>query len=222
MAEMTLVIGATAHGSDGYSGEVRSLVIDPRVGKVTHLVVEPRLAHGPGSGLARLVPLDHVDAATGEIGTGEIGLRYTEAEFKNLDPAEQTLAEFVPDYAGPIQLLPGAGWTGAGSPVVDGAEIAAIREMETVPIVPETPDGTPEVTEYRGDRVHATDGDIGSLRALRISAEDGRVTSILLKEGHLWGSKEVAIPIGNVTGFEGGIKLNLTKEQVKDLPPVDQ
>jgi hypothetical protein len=219
MADMTLVLGAAAHGSDGFSGKVTSLVIDPRVGKVTHLVVEPKLEHGLGSGLARLVPLDHVDVDQPD---GEVGLRYTEAEFKNLDPGEQTLAEFVPNYSSPIQMLPAnVGWMGAGAaPAVDGAGIEAIREMETVPIVPETPDGTPEVTEYRGDHVHATDGAIGQLRALRVSAGDGRVTSILLKEGHLWGSKEVAIPIGNVTGFEDGIKLNLTKEQVKDLPPL--
>jgi hypothetical protein len=220
MADITLVLGAAAHGTDGFSGTVTSLVIDPRVGKVTHLMVEPELEHGLGSGLARLVPLDHADV---DPAGGEVGLRYTEAEFKALDPGEQTLAEFVPNYSSPIQMLPaGVGWMGAGvAPAVDGGQLAAIREMQTVPIVPETPDGTPEVTQYRDDRVHATDGPIGRLRALRISAGDGRVTSILLKEGHLWGSKEVAIPIGNVTGFEPGITLNLSKEQVKDLPPLD-
>jgi hypothetical protein len=31
----------------------------------------------------------------------------------------------------------------------------------------------------------------------------------------------VAIPIGAVTGVDDGIRLNLTKQQVQDLPPVD-
>ena len=35
------------------------------------------------------------------------------------------------------------------------------------------------------------------------------------------GRKDVAIPIGAVTGTADGIQLNLTKRQVQDLPPVD-
>jgi hypothetical protein len=44
---------------------------------------------------------------------------------------------------------------------------------------------------------------------------------VLLREGHLWGRKTVAIPISAVTGVDAGIRLNLTKEQVGELPPVD-
>ncbi len=49
---------------------------------------------------------------------------------------------------------------------------------------------------------------------------DNRVTHVLLREGHLWGRKEVSIPIGAVTGVENGIRLSITKKQVEDLPPV--
>jgi hypothetical protein len=51
--------------------------------------------------------------------------------------------------------------------------------------------------------------------------EAHRVTHVLLKEGHFWGRKEVAIPVSAVTGLEYGIRLNLTKKQVEDLPPAD-
>ena len=44
---------------------------------------------------------------------------------------------------------------------------------------------------------------------------------MLLQEGHLWGLKEVAIPINAVTSVDGGIRLNITKQEVQDLPPVD-
>jgi hypothetical protein len=47
------------------------------------------------------------------------------------------------------------------------------------------------------------------------------VTHVLLKEGHLWGHKEVAIPFDKIARFDDGIRLNITKQQVKDLPPVD-
>jgi sporulation protein YlmC with PRC-barrel domain len=73
----------------------------------------------------------------------------------------------------------------------------------------------------RGDRVHATDGEIGRVQGLVIDPGSHHVTHVLLQEGHLWGSKEVAIPIGAVTDVEAGIRLNITKQQVEDLPPVD-
>ena len=37
----------------------------------------------------------------------------------------------------------------------------------------------------------------------------------------MWGRKEVAIPISAVSGADDGIRLNLTKDGVRDLPPVD-
>ena len=50
---------------------------------------------------------------------------------------------------------------------------------------------------------------------------DHRVTQVLLQEGHLWGRKEVAIPMSAVTGVENGIRLNMTKKQIEDLPSAD-
>jgi hypothetical protein len=48
-----------------------------------------------------------------------------------------------------------------------------------------------------------------------------RVSHVLLAEGHLWGHKEVAIPISAVVDVADGIKLQITKHEVADLPPVD-
>ena len=47
------------------------------------------------------------------------------------------------------------------------------------------------------------------------------MTHVLLPEGHLWGRKEVSIPVGAVTKIDDRIELNLTKKQVEGLPPVD-
>ena len=212
MAEITLVIGAAAYCSGGFRGELKCLVVDPGARAVTHLVIEPVLEHGPAVGLARLVPLDHVDATAGEIRLG-----YTEAEFKDLSPAEETLAEFVLGYEVPVQLLPtGEGWRGAGGPVADGDTIPQIREKETIPLVPQTGGGESEVEEGRGDRVRATDGDVGQFDGLRIDPDDGKVTEVLVRR-HLWGHKELAIPIGQVSGFEAGIQLSITRQQAREL-----
>jgi hypothetical protein len=212
MTEVTLAIGAATACSDGFPGELKSLVVDPGTRAVTHLVVEPEREHGSGYGLARLVRFDHVDASA-----EPIMLRYTEAEFKDLDPAEETVAEFLPGYGGPIQLLPaGEGWRAADSPVADGETIPQIREMETIPLIPQTQAGAREVEEGRGDHVRATDGDVGRFHGLRVDADDGEVLHVLIRR-HPWGNAELAIPIGKVSGFDAGVQLSITKREVSDL-----
>jgi hypothetical protein len=47
------------------------------------------------------------------------------------------------------------------------------------------------------------------------------VTHVLLKEGHLWGRRQVAIPVSAVASVDDGIRLKITKQEVEDLPPVD-
>jgi hypothetical protein len=203
---ITLVIGNDALCSDGYRGQVRAVVIDPAARTVTHIVVEPEGRRG----LARLVPLGLVDAES-----GQIRLRCTETEFMNLDAAEETLAEFTLGQPVPVQLLP-PGWRGTGEPSTDGGSILRIDEKETIDVVPPG-----EVEEHGGDHVHATDGDTGQVRGFRIDSGGGQLTHVLLREGHAWGRRDVAIPFDKVVGLDGGIRLSITRQQVRDLPPVN-
>lgn len=200
---ITIVVGSDAVLSDGHRGEVVAVVIDPAARTATHVVVEPKGRYG----LARLVPLRLVDATS-----GQVRIACTEAEFENLDAAEQFLAEFTLGYQVPVQLLP-PGWRDAGGPTVEGDTIPRIPEKETVDVVPEG-----EVEEHRGDLVHATDGDVGPIHALRVDPDSGQVTHVLVKGGHMWSHREIAIPFGEVTGFDDGIRLSITRQQVRDLP----
>ena len=68
-----------------------------------------------------------------------------------------------------------------------------------------------EVAIRRGEPVHALDGEIGHVEGLVIAPHNHHVSHVLLQEGHLWGRKVVAIPIGAVRGIEDGIRLTLTK-----------
>ncbi len=210
MTEIPFVIGAGVSCADGPCGEVTRVVINPVSRELTHLVVEP----AGRSGLGRLVPLELVDA-TG----GEIKLRCTTAEFEKLDPAEET--QFVPGtrgYAayGPEQVLSQPWLSLGGSTGVEGDVVSGVSETVTYDAIP-----VGEVAVRRGDRVHATDGEIGHVEGLVIDPRNHHVTHVLLQEGHLWGRKEVAIPISAVTGAEDGIRLSLAKDDVRDLPPVD-
>lgn len=213
MAQMSqFTIGAEASCADGVCGEVSRVVIDPVARAVTHLVIEPRHHQG----LGRLVPLDLVDAST-----GEIRLRCTTAEFAELDPAEET--QFVPGSSGyaaygpgevvswPYYGLVGPGMSAGMDPGL--VNVSLTVTYDTIPLG--------EVAVRRGEPVHATDGDIGRVHGLVIDPRNHHVTHVLLREGHLWGRKEVAIPIGTVTSVDGGIRLGITKHEVANLPPVD-
>ena len=94
--------------------------------------------------------------------------------------------------------------------------VTGVSETVTYDTVP-----VGEVAVRRGERVHATDGEIGQVEGLVIDPRSHHVTHVLLQEGHLWARKDVAIPISAVTGVDDGIRLNITKHQVQDLPPVD-
>ena len=202
-------IGAEASCTDGVCGEVTRVVIDPIAETVTHLVIEPK--HRVG--LARLVPLDLVDGTTGEVRLG-----CTIEEFEQLDPAEDT--QFVPGssgYAayGADQVVSWPYYGLAPTPGID-PEVANASPVVTYDTIP-----LGEVEVRRGDAVHATDGDIGRVQRLVIDPRSHHVTHVLLQEGHLWGRKEVSIPISSVTRVDDGIRLSITKQDVADLPPVD-
>ena len=207
-------IGTWANCSDGAVGKVSRVIVDPVAEKVTHLVVEPE--HRPD--LGRLVPLDLVDGAA-----GEVRLRCTSGEFEKLEHAQET--RFMPataDYKGygygqdQVSFWPYYGLSG-------GMGLARIGDGGGAPAQMVTSDTVPlgEVDVRRGDPVHATDGDIGRVQGLVIDPRSRHVTHVLLQEGHLWGRKEVAIPITAVVGTSDGIRLKIAKQEVQDLPPVD-
>jgi sporulation protein YlmC with PRC-barrel domain len=216
MAEATeFTIGAKANCSDGFCGEVTRMIIDPATRTVTHLVIEPKHRGQYG----RLVPLELVDTAA-----GEIRLSCTIAEFDRLDAAEEAELEEGYGYAGgygaaeSVQGYGGTGGMGVGgssSGMLIGSSLGHGTPLVVHDVVPL---GETELTH--GEHVHALDGAIGKVRGFVVNPSDHQVTHVLLQEGHLWGRKEVAIPISAVTGVDDGIRLNITKKQVEELPPV--
>lgn len=223
MTETTqFTIGAEASCSDGVCGEVTRVVVDPVAETLTHLVVEPKHQQGAG----RLVPLDLLDTAS-----SEVRLQCTLADFDKLDAADET--HFLPSNRGyggygrgQALTLPyyglgsgmgmgmGAGASGLG--MTAGMGRGNLDQPVTTDLVP-----SGEVSVHRGDRVTTIDGEIGRVQGLVIARGDHQVTHVLLQEGHLFGRKDVAIPISAVTTVDDGIQLNINKQQVKDLPAID-
>jgi hypothetical protein len=202
---MWFSIGVAVRCSDGQCGHLARVVVDPVARTVTHLVVEPRKE------LGRLVPIDLVETSS-----DEVHLQCTEGEFLELPLADTT--HFEPHSrshlgyrAEQIFMWPhyrlGFAMEGMGG---HGSQPIL---YDKVPVG--------EVEVRRGEQVHATDGWIGSVRGLVVDPTDHHATHVLLDEGHLFGHKEVAIPISDVTAVDNsGIRLGLTKESVQALPPV--
>jgi sporulation protein YlmC with PRC-barrel domain len=231
-------IGAEVACNDGPCGALRRVVVDPVARAITHLVVEPKR----GRNLGHLVPIDRVESSS----VNEIKLGCTKTEFEEFEDAEET--QLLPGANGewgygqgemlsfPYYGLGGLGMGGAGmgGVAVGGVGMGGIGGMgvggmgmggmamgagEHLVTHDKVPVG--EVEVRRGQHVHATDGQIGSVRGLVIDPTDHHVTHILLDEGHLWGKKEVSIPISAVTNVDDGVHIDLTKDAVRDLPQVE-
>ena len=197
-------LGADVSCSDGPCGEVSRLIVEPGTGTVTHLVVEPK-----HRGRGRLVPVGLADVAA-----GRVRLRCSKTDFDKLDPAGQT--ELLHSDIAGDPIFTSRGYV---SPNLTGLAIydsARVSSHGTVP--------TGEVDVRRGEPVYTTDvtdSEIGRIQGLVLDPGSHQVSHILLEEGHLWGRKEVAIPISAVTRIGDIIRLNITRQQVEDLPPVD-
>jgi sporulation protein YlmC with PRC-barrel domain len=207
---MPFRIGADASCSDGPCGQVSRIIVNPAAREVTHLVVDQK--HDPG----RLVPVDLVDAPT-----GQLRLRCTLAEFQALQAAQET--EVVPDLdptghrdtprsVNFLPVSPGPFWLTGGR----GPSRPQAPQKVTVDSVP-----SGEVDIRRELTVRATDGEVGQVQGVVVEPGGHNVTHVLLQERHMLGRKEIAVPIGAVTKIGTLlIRLSLTKQQVKDLPSV--
>lgn len=207
-------LGTDVGCADGHCGHVRSLVIKLAQDAVTHLVVQP--AHREA--LARLVPLSLVEAANGGIRLG-----CTMAEYEQLDSPDE---EYIPQGVGGREFYgrePVISWpyySGGDGMFGVGEGVSGARQSLSVDSVAEQLPGEEEIPP--GEHVHAIDGDIGQVEGVVVESGTGRVTSVLLREGHLWGRRTVLIPRDAVADVDGsGFYLTITKKQVQDLPPAD-
>lgn len=79
-----------------------------------------------------------------------------------------------------------------------------------------------EVEIRRGERIHAADGVIGRMRGLIVEPAGQHLTHVLVHEGHLWGVKDVAIPMGALDRIDAeGVHVALTKHAIAELPAIE-
>ena len=240
-------IGAQVYCEQGPCGELLRVVVDPVKRAITHVVVGER----HGQDVDRLVPVDLVESATERdlrlhCTLEQFASLEAAEETKFVQPPGgqwgygQGQMLMLPFFGlGGMGMLGGLGMGGLGMGMgglgmgmgglgmgglgmggigmgMGGMGTAGSQQGVTYDKVPPG-----EVEVERGQHVHASDGAIGHVRGLVIDPSDHQVTHVLLDEGHLWGKKEVSIPISAVIAVDGdGVRLRLTKAEIADLPPV--
>lgn len=195
---MDISINAQILCTDGAAGKTSHIILNPKTEVITYLVVKEN--HFPYQ--ERLVPTELIIESTPE----HVNLRCTKEKLDEMQTFVDT--EFIPsDLAGPggaaFMLWP-----------------YSAPESEVITIHHEhTPLG--ELAIQRGFRVLATDGFVGRVDDFLIDPLDRTITHLILLEGHLWGKKDVTIPIEQIDRIEeDAIYLKLTKDEVGALPTV--
>jgi sporulation protein YlmC with PRC-barrel domain len=209
-----LNLGRAIGCSDGPFGELADVVIDPAKRTVTHLVVKPH--HHPG--LARLIPVDLVDT---DAGAEQITLRCTGEEAAACTTVGESatlsmdgLSRSDPDWDIGIQDV-------LAVPSYSPSELGAAPMGFDAPIevmYDRVPKGEVEI---RRDSpvVSADDHHLGDVEAFL--TDGGAITHIVLRHGHLFGHREVTIPMSAVAKVEtDAVTLNLSKDDVGHLPSV--
>jgi uncharacterized protein YifN (PemK superfamily) len=76
-----------------------------------------------------------------------------------------------------------------------------------------------ELAVHRGTRVEATDGIVGKVDEFVVNPQNSHITHLVMREGHLWGHKDVIIPLSAMRDtHEDTVFLNLDKHEIESLP----
>jgi PRC-barrel domain len=76
-----------------------------------------------------------------------------------------------------------------------------------------------ELAVRRGTRLEATDGYVGHVDEFVVNPVNGHITHLVMREGHLWGQKDVIIPLSAMGDTrEDTVFLKLDKHQIESLP----
>jgi uncharacterized membrane protein len=198
-----LAIDARIECVDGPCGRCLALIVDRETRKVTHLVLEDEtLSYKP---YQRLVPVNQVVAADKKL----IRLSCTRDEVARMEPFIQT--HYIQKTERSYTVFQG----GEGPPT-DASTVGVSYSTYEEEQVPEG-----AVAIRPGMEVEAADGHAGTAGELVVDPQSAEITHFVLREGHLWGKKEVTLPIAAVERVAGDrVYLKLDKLAIGQLPAV--
>ena len=200
-------IKANVECTDGPCGQSAHLIVNPVARQVTHLVIEDN--HLPDEP-TRLVPIEHVTDTTHDL----IRLNCTKADVAQMEPFITT--RYLPPVSAEYAVMDSY-W----SQLDPYMQPMVIPETELPLPIPEEhiPEGEMEI--YRGMHVQAIDGRIGQVDELMVEPESWKITHVVLRHGHLWGKKEVTLPLADVDRVTADtVYLKIDKATVKSRPSI--
>ncbi len=193
-------LNTEVHCQDGLCGESTYVVFNPAAQKITHLVVKEAGLDGG----QHMVPVDLITAMSAE----QIEIACTQEALSEMEPfiEKHYVRSEMPQYKA-------AGFYHFPYVMRREETVLASREMTRVP--------KGERSIHRGATVVAKDGEVGQVDELVVTPEAMRITHLILREGHLFGDREVAIPMSAVEmAADDKVYLKLAKEDVEALPEV--
>lgn len=210
--DIPISLHAKVNCLDGACGKVSQIIVNPVMQTVTHLVVQDQDFENSDQ---RLVALDHIISVDPKL----ITLGCSKADVAAMEPFTKThyIETQVTDYS--IRDIENFGLSADPSPIMSWP-YATPTTTEYVPVEDEQiPPG--EINVRRGALVEAMDGEVGKVDEFLLESNTGHITHLVLREGHLWATKEIAIPLKAIARMAGDlVLLKLNKREVADLPPI--
>ncbi len=196
---MDIPLNAKVSCLDGPCGQSTYLVLMPTNEEITHVVVRDDLF--PGN--EYLVPIDRIAESTPE----SIHLNCNREELLKMPIFKQM--EFLPSVSKNVPENSYLFW-----PFVTPESSYGITfENEHISVN--------ELAIRRGARVEATDGQVGSVDEFLINPVNNAITHLVLREGHLWGQKNITIPMSEIDRIEENtVWLKLDKQSIEVLPAI--
>jgi uncharacterized protein YrrD len=192
---MDIPMKATIFCTDGHFGQSLNVIYDPKSSTITHIVVRKDSLFEE----QYLVPIDKIV----EVKQDQIYLSCTKADIAGMDPFVST------DFIQSDLMSPG------GDPYLMWPYTAPeadwiVLERENVP--------AGESVIRIGAPVIAIDGRLGQVDEFVIDSKSGSISSVLLREGHLWGKRAIRIPVAQIDHIEEGkVFLKLSRDEVSKL-----
>jgi sporulation protein YlmC with PRC-barrel domain len=197
---MDIPLGVDVHCTDGRCGRSEFIILNPTSEEVTHIVVkEPR-----PSRLERLVPIDWIANTASDV----ILLNHSREDFVHLDLFRATDFVYteIPLHDTDPRLTALWPYVVPSKRIVDDS------------IIRIKPD---ELAVHKGTAVRATDGQIGRVDEFIVGKKSGMITHMVMREGHLWGRREVSIPMSLIEKIEEDVVyLKVDKKAIEDMPSI--
>jgi len=187
-------------------GRSVSIILNPVTEKVTHFVIRTKdLMH-----LEYMVPIEYIVESTPH----KIQLRCSYKQLAQFDPF--TYVELLDPHEVGYPHLP---------PPLNESDAISMwpyimpENYETAVPVEDIPYG--ELAIDRGAHVEAVDGRIGRVDEFLVNPQNSHITHLVLREGHLWGQKDVTIPISEIDRIEEDVVyLKIDKHTIEHMPSI--